>query len=224
MHTTIRFIGAWLCLFYVTSLANAEYLFHYSFESAGGNAQGPLRFSFEFTDDIAWASPVTPLFDQPITSGFKSYFANSSTPFFLENIARATDGKNGRVGFSVLNDRGGEGSLRFEASFFHGAPNDPSYAGKADLQGKLITGAILHVDRYLTKPSSEPGLYDYDLKVTVSFHDDAIPEDNPEISPETPQHAPEPGGCCLAILGSLGIAFVGIRRRWSKLALVRHPR
>ena len=218
MQTIIRVVGACVCLLCLAPFARAEFLFSQSFESAGGNAQGPLRFSFEFTDDIAWAGPVAPLFDQPITGGFKSYFANNSTPFFLENIARATDGKNGRVGFSVLNDRGGEGGLRFEASFFFGAPNVPFYAGKADLQGKLITGAILHVDHYLTKPSSEPGLYDYDLKVTVGFYDDTIPEDDPVIFPEYPQNAPEPGSCCLAILGSLGIACVAARRRWSKWA------
>jgi hypothetical protein len=192
------------------SIARADLISTKSFSQSGGfAASDPIRFVLEFTTDIGWGDAVAPLFNQPITPADvgKTFTADSSTPFFSNNIALATNGNNDRVGFGIFNAGGaGGGSLFYEASIFFGAPHTPFFIGTPDLRGHSIKRATFRLDKFTVAPqpggASQGDGIQYDFQGTVSFFDDANLQGNPE-----------PASWCLALLGTLGVTVWRMRKK-----------
>lgn len=212
MKRHLLYLTALACLCLSGSTARADLLIaSTSLSQQGGFSHADdIRFVLEFTTDIGWGDAVAPLFNQSITPADvgKTFTADSSTPFFANNMALAHNGNNNRVGFSILNTRGaGGGSLFYEAEFFYGAPHSPFYAFMPDLMWQPVTRATFHLDKFTIVPqpggASQGDGIQYDFEGTVSFFDDL-------------RDTPEPTSYCLALLGGLGV--FAWRKRSKKLA------
>jgi hypothetical protein len=208
MKRYLLYFVAFVCLCSSAAIARADLISIASFSQQGGQPFGvnEVHFVLEFTTDNGWGDAVTPLFNQSISPNDvgKTFTADSSTPFFANNIALATDGKNNRVGFMInTSGGGGAGSLFYEASIFHGAPHDPFYSGIPDLLGNSITRVTFHLDKLDMWGGSHAGDF-YDFNGTVSFFDDS-----------NLHNTPEPASWCLALLSTLGIAVWRMRKKLS---------
>lgn len=196
MPTNVRHLLALTCLLSIASIAKADLIFShpYGISDGGREMTGPLRLVYEFTADPAFGPlPVAPLFDlniYPADIG-KVFTVDSSTPFFAENIALATDGINNSVGLFL----GGAGAVIPEDKIIFLGPNPPVYKGAPDLKGYSIKRATLRIDGFNARPN-DVVWFDYDFGATVSFFDD-----------ENPQPTPEPASVCLGILGAVGVVF-----------------
>ncbi len=203
MPTYVRQFLAATCLLGIASIAKADLIFAhpYGISDGGRELTGPIRLVYEFTaDPSVHPISVAPLFDlsiHPADAG-KVFTADSSTPFFAENVALATDGINNSVGIFL----GGAGALIPipEDAIIFGGPQPPVFKGAPDLKGYSIKRATLRIDQFVTLPN-EAVWYDHFFGATVSYFDD-----------ENPLPTPEPTSVGLALLGA-GCILVWHKRK-----------
>ena len=208
MRTHIRHLLAIAFFLSLASIARADLIIAPTFQREALVFQPADSIWIEFTKDhFGYSDPVKPLFNRvfsPADVG-KTFVADSSTPYFLDNIALATDGVNDRVGFP--------NTVPYEAVFFFGAPHTPFYMGKPDLKGFTIDRVTLHVDEMIfqsNKLLDQPDLLYYTFKVTVAF--EGAGSWPAEESGGGPRAAPEPTSFVIGMVGVLGVVAVRVRR------------